>query len=87
MFTEAQLYENISRIVKVLDYKPVGYQTSTVAFQCSANDTFTRGVYTIPRYSYISVGGIPFSFNEDVSFSVPVDNQAIALSDLSNKKL
>ena len=87
MFTEAQLYENISRIVKVLDYKPIGYQTSTVAFQCSADDTFTKGIYTIPRYSHILVGGIPFSFNEDVTFSVTSDNQTAALTDLSNKKL
>ena len=35
MFTEAQLYENISRIVNVFDYKPIGYQTSTLAFSCS----------------------------------------------------
>ena len=86
-FTEAQLYENISRIVKVLDYKPVGYQTSTLAFSCSAINTFERGVYTIPRYSYIMVGGIPFSFNEDISFNIPQSYAVTELSDLANKKL
>ena len=68
-FTEAQVYENINRIVKLLDYKPVGYQTSTLAFQVSAdnrNNTFEAAnqYYTIPRYSYLIVSGIPFSFNE-----------------------
>jgi hypothetical protein len=87
MFTEAQLYENISRIVRLLDYKPVGYQTSTVAFQCSAENTFERGVYTIPRYSYISIGTIPFSFVEDVTFSIPTDYTTTILQDLANKKL
>lgn len=87
LFTEAQLYENITRIVKLLDYKPIGYQTSTVAFQCSANDTFGRGIYTIPRYSYMSIGTIPFSFTEDVSFSIPTDFTVTALADLANKKL
>lgn len=87
MFTEAQLYENITRIVKLLDYKPVGYQTSTLAFSCSANSAFLRGVYTIPRYSYLVAGGIPFSFNEDVTFSVSSDNTILELSDLTNKKL
>lgn len=87
MFTEAQLYENINRIVKLLDYKPTGYQTSTLAFSCSANQTFAKGVYTIPRYSYLMVAGVPFSFNEDITFSVPSDNTTVALSDLTNKKL
>ena len=86
-FTEAQLYENISRIVKLLDYKPIGYQTSTLAFGCSADNTFAKGIYTIPRYSYIMVGGVPFSFNEDISFSIPTSYTATELSDLANKKL
>ena len=85
-FTEAQLYENISRIVKLLDYKPIGYQTSTLAFQCSALN-FSQGIYTIPRYSYLMVGSVPFSFNEDVSFTIPFSNSFVELSDLSNKKL
>lgn len=86
-FTEAQLYENISRIVKVLDYKPIGYQTSTLAFQCSATNQFTKGFYSIPRYSYIMMGGIPFSFNEDINFSIQNDYTAVELSDISNRKL
>lgn len=86
-FSEAQLYENISKIVKILDYKPIGYQTSTLAFSCSANNTFTKGIYTIPRYSYLMTGNIPFSFNEDVTFSIQADNTATVLSDLANKKI
>lgn len=86
-FTEAQLYENISRIVKLLDYKPIGYQTSTLAFKCSADSTFQRGIYTIPKYSYITVGSTSFSFNEDISFNIPADYTVQELSDLTNKKL
>jgi hypothetical protein len=86
MFTEAQLYENISRIVKLLDYKPVGHQTSTLAFQCSAAG-FEPGFYTIPRYSYLMVGGTPFSFNEDVTFAITQERQIEELTDLSNRKL
>ena len=86
IFTEAQLYENISRIVKLLDYKPIGYQTSTLAFQCSAQN-FDAGFYTIPRYSYLMVGGVPFSFNEDVSFAISSNQTAVELTDLTNKKL
>lgn len=87
-FTEAQLYENISRIVKLLDYKPVGYQTSTLAFQCSAIGllpTGTSAEYTIPRYSYLVAGNVPFSFNEDITFSVSSNFEE--LSEFSNRKL
>ena len=86
-FTEAQLYENVNRIVKLLDYKPIGYQTSTLVFQASANSLFIQGNYTIPRYSYITVGGVSFSFNEDISFKVPQTGVVTSLSDLTNTKL
>ena len=86
MFTEAQLYENINRIVKLLDYKPIGYQTSTLAFQCSASNLET-GIFTIPRYSYLSIGQIPFSFNEDITFKLTEGTVVQELTDISNRKL
>lgn len=99
MFTEAQLYENINRIVKLLDYKPIGYQTSTLVFEASAiskltsdttyvagQDLATNKSYTIPRYSYLMVGGVPFSFDEDITFSATSPGWT-SLSDLTNKKL
>jgi len=91
-FTEAQVYENINRIVKLLDYKPVGYQTSTLAFQVSAdnrNNTFevANQYYTIPRYSYLIVSGVPFSFNEDITFTVNESNRIVELMQVSNRKL
>ena len=67
MFSEAQLYENINRIVKLIDYSPVGFQTSTLSFNCSAN-SLNQGLYTIPRYSFVLTNDIPFSFNEDITF-------------------
>lgn len=94
MFTEAQLYENINRIVKLLDYKPVGYQTSTLAFQAYIDlDLMTDNIYIIPRFSYITIAGIPFSFNEDVTFSLSNVGEKILntnlayLTDVSNTKL
>ena len=98
-FTEAQLYENISRIVKLLDYKPTGYQTSTLSFEVSAFSKFpTNGSfngttdlivgqpYTIPRYSYLMIGGVQFSFNEDITFNT-TDEGVIRMEDISNRKL
>lgn len=90
IFTEAQLYENINRIVKLLDYKPIGYQTSILSFRANTGDGvgLTRGVYTIPRYSYLSVGSAIFSFNQDITFTISQDQApSLDLTDLSNKVL
>lgn len=66
-FTDAQLYENVNRMVKLLGYNPIGYQTSVVPF--SANDTIPDiGLFVVPRYSYINVGGTTYSFSEDFVF-------------------
>lgn len=95
MFTEAQLYENINRIVKLLDYKPVGYQTSTLPFQVYADtNSLNEDLYMIPRFSYIMIGGIPFSFNEDITFSLKNQSNTLVpntplrfLADVSNSNL
>jgi len=86
MFSEAQLYENINRIVKILDYKPVGFQTSTLSFDCSAQN-FSSGLYTIPRYSYITTNNISFSFNEDITFAKTVPVEIENLTELAQQKL
>ena len=90
LFSDAQLYENMNRIVKILDYKPVGNQTSTLAFQSSATgtgETASVGLYTIPRYSYVNVNGIFYSFNEDITFAKKVADVTEPLTELSQQKL
>jgi hypothetical protein len=69
LFSEAQIYENINKIVKTLNYKPIGYQTSTATFSVSGESSMGTGFYTIPRYSFINVAGIQFSFTKDISFT------------------
>ena len=86
MFSEAQLYENMNRVVKLIDYKPVGFQTSTLNFNCSAFN-FTQGIYTIPRYSYIAINNIFYSFNEDISFAKTTDTSVESLNELTQQKL
>jgi hypothetical protein len=85
MFSEAQLYENINRIVKLIDYLPVGFQTSTLSFNCSATN-LSQGLYTIPRYSYLLVNNIPFSFNEDITFIKTTDG-AESLNEIAQQRL
>jgi hypothetical protein len=72
MFSEAQLYENMNRIVSVLNYSPVGNQTSTLSFTVSATSDLGIGTYTIPRYSFIRVGNATYSFNSDATFTKTV---------------
>jgi hypothetical protein len=86
VFTEVQLYENINKLVKKLDYKPIGHQTATLAFEASVKD-LVAGLYTIPRYSYIEVGGIKYSFNEDITFSKTINMTEEKLVDMSKEKL
>lgn len=86
MFSEAQLFENINRIVKILNYKPTGKQTSTLSFQCFGTN-FAQGVYTIPRYTFLTVAGSSFSFNEDITFTISEESVLQQLNDISNNKL
>ena len=86
MFSEAQLYENINRIVKLIDYSPVGNQTSTLSFTCTASQ-LNQGVYTIPLYSYIPTNGINFSFNKNVSFNKSLNQTAEELTNFENSTL
>lgn len=69
MFTESQIYENVNRIVKLLNYNPVGYRTPTVGMTVTASSDLPVGSYTIPRYSFINVGGTKYSINRDISFT------------------
>ena len=66
MFTDSVIYENMNRIVKLLNYKPVGYRSSTCTFECTT--TIPSGTYTIPRYSFVDADGVIFSTREDIPF-------------------
>jgi hypothetical protein len=67
MFSEAQIYENMNRIVKLLNYNPKGKLTQSVDF--NLRTTLSPDNYVIPRYSYVKIGGTSFSFVKDIYFS------------------
>ena len=69
LFTEASLYENMNRIVKLINYKPIGYKTSSLAFKAIGSETLKPDLYTIKRFSYFIVNGIYYSFINDASFT------------------
>jgi len=75
IFTEGQLYENVNRIVKLLNYNPTGYKTSVLTFQAKATPNLAKGLYTIPRYSFVDIGGIKYSLASDVAFGKTTDGE------------
>lgn len=86
LFDQATIYENMNRLVKLIDYKPTGYKTSLLSFQAEALAALTAGIYTIKRYSYFGVNGIYYTFPKDVTFS-KATNEAELLDTLYNENL
>ena len=68
LFSQATLYENINKIVKELNYKPIGYQSALLSFKATALKDLNPDTYTIKRYSYFTINGIVYSFNNDTTF-------------------
>lgn len=85
-FTTAELYENINKIVKSIGYNPIGQQTAILPFNAFATEQLVPGIYTIPRYSYFTLNGTNYSFNQDVTFTV-ANSGAQSLTDLQSNNL
>ena len=69
LFSDAQVYENMNRIVKILGYNPLGFITSTVGANLGIKEglsltTLASEEYVIPRYSTITAGGTDQQGNE-----------------------
>ena len=67
-FNDSELYENINRIVKLIDYKPVGKQTSVLPINIKATSDISPGYYTIPKFSFATSQGKTFTFSNNVTF-------------------
>jgi hypothetical protein len=67
-FSTATLRENIVKIVTLLNYKPIGPQTSVVNYTLSGSSALQPGVYTIQRFSSLNSNGYPYTLIKDVSF-------------------
>lgn len=75
MFSQATLYENMSKIVSVLGYKPTGKQTAQCSLSAVASADLSQGNYTIRKYSYFLVDNIQYTFNRDYSFNKVTTSQ------------
>lgn len=68
IFSDTQLYENMNRIVKLIDYKPLGKQTSIVPMVLQGTVNLTSGYYTLPRFSFVTTNGKTYSTIKDITF-------------------
>jgi len=83
-FSEAEFYENLNRIVKLIGYNPSGFITPNLGVQVTAD--LDRGTYSIPRYSFFNIDGVSYSLIKDGTF-VKNDNGYEVLTDFSNSYL
>ena len=78
-FNDAELYENINRIVKLIDYKPVGKQTAVLPVEIKGTSDLSAGYYTIPKFSFATSQGKTCTFTKDVTFEKTTsDNETIS---------
>jgi hypothetical protein len=86
MFSESQVYENMNRIVKLLNYNPIGRLGQNVPFTVTTIG-LPAGNYTIPRYSYVTAGANQYAVTKDITFTKYTNNRTEVISDKSNKNL
>jgi len=78
-FNDASLYENINRIVKLIDYKPVGKQSCVLPIEIKGTSDLSAGYYTIPRFTFSSSQGKTYTFVKDLTFEkITSDTESIS---------
>lgn len=66
MFTQAELYENMNKLVSLIGYKPRGYSTPVLSIECTATADLAVGMYAVPKFTYLYVNNIAYTFVDDV---------------------
>jgi len=87
MFSQAELYENINKMVTLVGYKPQGYQTCLLGFDFTVTSPIPTGFYTLKRFSYMQLNGLPYSFNDDVTFEKTLSGDQLITSVSDNHTL
>ena len=86
-FSDTMLYENINRLVKIVGYNPIGYQSAILTFSASAAPAMPTGLFTLPKYSYVNLGSISYSFNDNITFHRTTSAVTEYLQDMSESRL
>ena len=48
MFDQTTLYENMNKLVKIINYSPTGFKTSLLSYQATANSNLPPSIFIIP---------------------------------------
>ena len=81
-FNDAELYENVNRIVKLIDYKPVGKQSCILPIKLKGDSDLSTGYYTVPRFTFASSQGKTYTFVQDITFEkTTTESQTITATD------
>lgn len=80
-FNTVSLYENINKLVSLLNYKPLGSQTALVTVTITATPNILPGAYTLQRFSFINANGIKYSTIKDISFEKTNDSREVLAID------
>lgn len=79
-FSTVSLYENVNKLVSLLNYKPLGNQTALATVSLSARSNIPTGAYTLQRFSFINANGIKYSSIKDISFEkTTVNDEPLAI--------
>jgi hypothetical protein len=87
LFSQAELFENMNKIVSLIGYKPNGNNTSSLNVSVSADESLLVGSYIIPRFSNISIKGIDYSINSDITFQKSVAGQKEFIESIGTNNL
>ena len=83
-FSDTQLYENMNRIVKLIDYKPAGPQTSIVPMTINALAGLSTGYHTVPRFTFATVNGKTYTNVGDITFNRQLSSTTETISAIDN---
>jgi hypothetical protein len=86
LYSQSTIYENMNKIVKSLNYNPVGNQSSVLSFSAVGTENLPANVYTTPRFSYFTLNGINYSFTNDATF-LKGSNSVESLDQLSDNNV
>lgn len=80
-FSGAQLFENLNKIVSVLNYKPSGAQTSAAVVSLTAGPGVAPGTYTLPRYTFFNArSGTTYTLVTELPFEKTTNNEVEVIS-------
>jgi hypothetical protein len=87
-FSQAELFENINKIVSLIGYKPHGYHTSSLPIsEFIVSEGVSPGTYYIPRFSYVQIDGSNYVFTEDIFFEKTIQDSENIDSVINNNIL